>query len=222
MSKERFTPYSLTIAVFLWTLILDGPTQTQEIQENAGSLPNEAQTLNTNVGRIRIVPTKGLEYPWALAFLPNGDMLVTEQSRTSLRLIRNGVLDPRPITGLPLGISSQRRDTAGVDVTIHPNFETNRFVYVAFWKAQDDTTNLRTAVIVRARLEGHRLEDATEIFQSVSWMDGPSAARIIFGTDGKLYMAIGIPGFTETLGQTSWAQDPQHHAGKILRFLMGF
>ena len=180
-------------------------------------LPDTPQVLNTPAGRLRVVPIKGLVYPWALTFLPNGDMLVTEQSRTTLRLIHDGVLDPTPITGLPPGIKSQRRDTAGVDVTLHPSFSQNRLVYVAFWKPKPGMEGLRTAVVVRGRLEGHELTDVQEIFESASWTDGPSAARIIFGPDGTLYLAIGAPGFKETQGETTWAQDPDQHGGKILR-----
>jgi glucose/arabinose dehydrogenase len=186
-------------------------------QQTAPTLADTPQVVNSPAGRLRVVPIKGLVYPWALAFLPNGDMLVTEQNRTSLRLIRDGVLDPTPITGLPRPITSRRRDTAGVDVAVHPRFSENRLVYVAFWKPKPDVEHLRTAVVYRGRLEGYQLTDVEEIFESVSWTDGPSAARIIFGPDGKLYLAIGAPGFQETLGETTWAQDPDHHGGKILR-----
>ena len=180
-------------------------------------LPDTPQTLNSPAGQIRVVPIKGLVYPWALAFLPDGDLLVTEQNRTTLRRIHGDVLDPTPITGLPPSITSQRRDTAGVDVTVHPRFSENQLVYVAFWKPKPGAEHLRTAVVYRGRLEGYQLTDVREIFESVSWTDGPSAARIVFGPDGKLYLAIGAPGFKETLGETAWAQDPDHHGGKILR-----
>ena len=92
--------------------------------------------------------------PWALAFLPGGDIIVTEQSRNTLRIIRNGVLDAAPITGLPLGIESDRRDTAGVDIALHPHFAENRLIYVAYWKPKPDNPSLRTAVLVRARYDG--------------------------------------------------------------------
>ncbi len=49
------------------------------------SLPDAPQTLTTPAGRIRVVPIKGLVYPWGIVVLPNGDMLVTEQNRTTLR-----------------------------------------------------------------------------------------------------------------------------------------
>ena len=213
-SSSRFS------AAVLVTLAVTTAAPESKARQSAPTLtqrPDTAQVLNTLAGQVRVVPIKGLVYPWALAFLPNGDILVTEQNRDTLRLIRGGVLDPTPITGLPPGITSQRRDTAGVDVTLHPEFSDNRLVYVAFWKPKPGEEHLRTAVVVRARLEGYQLADVHEIFESVSWTDGPSAARIIFGPDRKLYVAIGAPGFKESLGETSWAQDPAHHGGKILR-----
>lgn len=189
----------------------------QPLSPDLTSLPDTPQTLNSPAGPIRVVPIKGLVYPWALTFLPDGDILVTEQNRTTLRRIHDGVLDPTPITGLPPSITSQRRDTAGVDVTVHPRFSENHLVYVAFWKPKPGAEHLRTAVVYRGRLDGYQLIDVSEIFESASWTDGPSAARIVFGPDGKLYLAIGAPGFQVTLGETAWAQDPDHHGGKILR-----
>src|SRR6202521_2608215 len=62
-------------------------------------LLDKPQVLGTAAGSIRVTALKGFAYPWALAFLPNGDMLVTEQSRSTLRVVRHGVLDPTPITG---------------------------------------------------------------------------------------------------------------------------
>jgi aldose sugar dehydrogenase len=51
--------------------------------------------------RIRVsVVTKGLSHPWSMVWLPNGDMLITERSG-QLRILRNGVLDPTPIPGVP-------------------------------------------------------------------------------------------------------------------------
>jgi glucose/arabinose dehydrogenase len=184
----------------------------------------DGQVLRTAAATLRVSAIRGFVYPWALAFLPAGDMLVTEQGRNTLRLVRNGVLDPMPITGLPQGITSTRRDTAGVDIAVHPRFSENRFVYVAYWKPAPGTapgakgTNIRTAVLLRARYDGgSTLSDVREIFTSVSWTDGPSAARLVFGRDGKIYMAIGAPGFASERGTTSWAQAPGEHGGKILR-----
>ena len=182
-----------------------------------GPLSETPSVVSTSAGPVRVVPIKGLVHPWALTFLPGGDILVTEQNQATLRLIHDDVLDPTPITGLLPGITSQRRDTAGVDVTVHPRFSENRLVYVSYWKRNPDADHLRTAVVIRGRLEGYELLGVEEIFESASWTDGPSSARMIFGPDGKLYLTIGAPGFAERQGDTSWAQDPDHHGGKILR-----
>src|SRR4029450_3810138 len=102
-------------------------------QQPGAGVP-DGQIIRTAAATLRVSAIKGFVYPWALAFLPNGDMLVTEQGRNTLRLVRKGVLDPTPITGLPQGITSARRDTAGVDVAVHPRFAENRYIYVAYWK----------------------------------------------------------------------------------------
>jgi aldose sugar dehydrogenase len=185
---------------------------------NPTALLEGPQVLTTAVGRIRVVPITGLVYPWALAFLPDGSMLVTEQGRNTLRRIRNGVLDPTPITGLPQGITSLRRDTAGVEVVVHPRYAENKLIYVAYWKPNPDAVDVKTAVLIRARFDGGTtLTDVREIFVSSSWTDGPSAARLAFDRDGKIFMAIGAPGFIEHVGDSAWAQNPGEYGGKILR-----
>jgi glucose/arabinose dehydrogenase len=134
------------------------------------ALPAGPQVFRTSAATIRVTALKGLVYPWALAFLPNGDILVTEQSRNTLRIVRNGVLDPTPITGLPPGITSVRRDTAGVDVALHPRFAENRLVYVAYWKLKPGTEDVKTAALVRGRFDGgSTLTDVREML-----IDGPS------------------------------------------------
>jgi aldose sugar dehydrogenase len=214
--RLKFSTATFTSLVLVLTL----PSAAQ--QPGAGSpasVLDSPQVFRTAAATIRVSAIKGFIYPWALAFLPNGDMLVTEQGRNTLRIIRGGVLDPTPITGLPQGITSTRRDTAGVDIVVHPRFAENRFVYVAYWKPQQGSPDIKTAVLLRATYDGGTtLADVREIFVSNSWTDGPSAARLLVsGRDGKIYMAIGAAGFAEKLGKTSWAQDPAQHGGKVLR-----
>ena len=88
----------------------------------------------------------GLANPWSLAFLPNGDMLVTERAGR-LRIIRGGTLDPQSISGVP-----QVRVTALgglLEVALHPKFEDNGFVYLTYAKGGEG--NLSTTAMARGR-----------------------------------------------------------------------
>jgi glucose/arabinose dehydrogenase len=224
MTRPKWmTRSSAAIAVLTLALVtLPGSAQ-QPPSSGPATLLDTPQVFRTAAATIRVTAIRGLVYPWALAFLPSGEILVTEQSRNTLRIIRHGVLDPTRITGLPLGIESDRRDTAGVDIALHPRFAENRLVFVAYWKPQPGNPKLRTAVLVRGRFDGDSsLADVREIFASNTWTDGPSAARIVFGRDGKIYMTIGTPLSSGTerypfVSLASWAQDPAEDAGKVLR-----
>jgi glucose/arabinose dehydrogenase len=186
--------------------------------QQSASPPSGGQVVKSAAAMMRVSATHGFARPWALAFLPNGDMLVSEQGRSTLRIVRNGVLDPTPITGLPAGLVPKRHEEGGVDIAVHPRFAENRLLYIAYWKPRPNDPYVRTAAIVRARYdEGAALSEVREIFESSSWTDGPAATRLVFGRDGTIFVAIGAPGFADKLGTTAWAQDPAQHAGKILR-----
>src|SRR5262249_14803361 len=94
-----------------------------------GDGPWNYTTFERNT-RIHVsVVTKGLSHPWSMAWLPNGDMLVTERAGR-LRIIRDGVLDPEPISGAP---KVQAGGTSGLlDIALHPKFATNGLVYLAY------------------------------------------------------------------------------------------
>ena len=82
--------------------------------------------------KIRVtVVTKGLVHPWSLAFLPDGSMLVTERPGR-LRIVRDGKLDPHPVSGAPKVLAIQ---LAGLmDVALHPKFSENKLVYLTYNK----------------------------------------------------------------------------------------
>src|SRR5438046_6710089 len=76
------------------------------------------------------VVTKGLSHPWSLAFLPDGNILITERSGR-LRILRNAVLDPTPVPGTPQVLS--RATMAGLmDIALHPNFAQNHWIYISY------------------------------------------------------------------------------------------
>ena len=82
--------------------------------------------------RVSVV-TKDVDHPWGIAFLPNGDMLVTERNLGQLRVIRNGKLDPTPISGIPKDLWANPGQLGGLlDVELHPNFAQNRLIYFAY------------------------------------------------------------------------------------------
>ena len=183
--------------------------------------------FSTEQQRIHVtVVTKGLQSPWGMAFLPDGDLLVTERPGR-LRIVRDGVLDPAPIAGLP----AIRAVVIGglADVVLHPNYRRNRLIYFSYSKPDTQDPTLSTLAVARARFDGGAaLEDVEDIFVAADWYNstmagengrccgqGPAdasfGARMAFGRDGMLYLASGDRNWGEK------AQEPSSHLGKILR-----
>src|SRR5262249_18187462 len=96
------------------------PTAPPPIVWPSPALPDQPIVLDTGIQhQIRVVPIKGLVQPWSLAFLPDGSILVTERPGR-LRVVRNGVLDPKPVAGVP---QVQATGLAGLmDLALHPRF----------------------------------------------------------------------------------------------------
>jgi aldose sugar dehydrogenase len=165
------------------------------------------------------VVAKGLVNPWSVAWLPDPstppgkgglNALITERPGR-LRLLKNGVLDPAPISGVP-AVKAQRLSGL-MDVALHPKFAENHIVYLTYNKGRED--GMMATVLARGRLEGNALKDVKDIFVAEPWWDGAggSASRIVFGRDGMLYMTTGSGGGAN-FGQ---GQEKNIHKGKILR-----
>jgi glucose/arabinose dehydrogenase len=192
-------------AALLWT------AQAAQAQDSRASppLPSFPQVYETADLKIRVVKVAdGLANPWSMAWLPNGDLLITERAGR-LRVLRNGVLDAAPIAGVP----EVRITALGglLDVLPHSNFATNRTLYLSYTKGGEG--NLSTTALTRARLDGMKLVDQKEIFVADNWSNSPTnfGGRMVFGSDGKLYVTIGERQEQER------AQDPLLHGGKVLR-----
>lgn len=148
----------------------------------------------------------GLWHPWSLAFLPNGDMLITERNG-KLRLIHEGQLDPAPIAGVP-AVHSVRLSGL-MEVLPHPQFAENHLVYLTYTK--DVSDKMVATALARGRLEGHQLVDVKDILLCDPWAgDGGSGSRLAWGKDGMLYMTTGA-------SNGDAAQDPGSLRGKVLR-----
>jgi glucose/arabinose dehydrogenase len=136
-----------------------------------------------------VTVAEGLQNPWSIAFLPGGDMLVTERPGR-LRIVRNGRLLPTPVAGLP------RIRAAGqgglLDVVPHPAFASNRLVYFSYSKPNADSTESTTAV-ARARFENDRLVDVRDIFEAKLWSQGRGhyGSRLAFDRNGFLFITLG-------------------------------
>jgi aldose sugar dehydrogenase len=167
-------------------------------------LPEKPVVYQTAEGQdIRVVVlVPGLTRPWSLAFLPSGDLLVTERGG-QLRIVRDGELDPNPIAGVP---AVRAAGLSGLfDVVLHPRFTSNRFVYLTYNKP---VTGGAVLGLARGVWDGHALTDVRDIF--VSDNTTSSVSRMAFGLDGMLYVS--------TFGaQGENAQNPNAHAGKVLR-----
>ena len=159
--------------------------------------------------RLRIVTvTEGLEYPWGLAFLPDGKMLVTERPGR-LRLVSpDGRLDPRPIGGVPAVAAIGQGGL--LDVALHPDFARNGWIYLSY--AAHGPGGYGTEV-VRARLEGHALRDAKVVFsmRPKTTTGHHFGSRLVFDRQGLLYITLG------DRGEMDRAQRLNDHAGSVIR-----
>lgn len=168
--------------------------------------------LDTGVQRqIRLIVTKGLNQPWSMAFLPNGSILITERPGR-LRIVRDGVLDPNPIAGVP---QVQAQGLAGLmDLALHPRFNENKLIYFTYHKpVSNNGSSGNTAgmiTLARGRWDGTALTDVRDLFSAIQ---SGNASRIIFGRDGMVYMTVGV-GDPPAAAR---AQDPNDLAGKVLR-----
>ena len=164
--------------------------------------------------RIRVVPVAtGLSHPWGLAFRQNGDILVTERNTGTLRVIRNGQLDDRPIPGVPTVFAEAQR--AGLmDIAVHPDDDS--LVYLTYSKAVErDGEEGATVALARGRLNAGALTEVRDIFVASGIDRGVAASRLLFAPDGKLFMTVGGAYQFASTGQ--YAQDPSIHFGKLLR-----
>jgi glucose/arabinose dehydrogenase len=151
---------------------------------------------------------EGLSYPWAIAFLPNGDMLVTERSG-QLRRITDGELQQEPIANLPdLHIDGQG---GLLDIIPDPEFSMNHRLYLSFSIGSKSANALR---VISARLDGNKLENITTLFTASPTKDTPHhfGGRLALMPDSTLLITVG-----EGFDYREKAQSLDNHFGKLIR-----
>ena len=172
------------------------------------ALPPLPAVYDTLQQKIRVsVVTRGLDRPWSFLILPDGDMLVSFRYTHEIKAIHQGVLDSKPLGGLPPA-------RAVFDMALHPKFSENKLVYFGYTRAAGSVPDDRRSVMViaRGRYEGNALSSVQDIFVTDPVFAGGS--RMAFAPDGTLYMTI-----SGALGRTSgW--DPRKtdtDFGKVIR-----
>jgi aldose sugar dehydrogenase len=182
-------------------LLLASCSDSTGAQDNAAAIESEEH-------RFRVVTVaRGLENPWGIAFLPNGDMLVTERPGR-IRLIRGGELHPEPVPGAPSVFTS--RQGGLLDLALHPQFESNRLIYMSYSKPGDAGP---TTAVARARFDGERVTDLEDVFVAEARGRGGNhfGSRIVFDGRGSMFVSIG------DRGERDRAQSRSDHAGTVVR-----
>jgi glucose/arabinose dehydrogenase len=152
-----------------------------------------------------------------MTWLPTGEVLVVERAGR-LRIVRNGKLDPEPISGVPR-VFRQRGQGGLMDVVLHPDFSRNRLVYLAYGKRHESDTTLATTAVARGRLDGNRLIGVEDIFVAQAWSprNNHFAGRMVFDRSGYLFVTIGDRLADPGLLAAHPAQSLANHEGKVIR-----
>ena len=181
--------------LYLFTLMFATYVQAEEVFK--------AADVNFKIETI----AKKLDHPWGMAFLPDGNILITERTG-QLRLVENGKLNSKPVTGLPdIAVIGQG---GLLDITLHPDFKNNHLIFLSYAAAGAGGYGTE---VVRARLEGMKLEEVKKIFTALPKVGGGNhfGSRLLFAPDGKLFVTLGERGEKER------AQDLGQHPGSLIR-----
>jgi glucose/arabinose dehydrogenase len=152
---------------------------------------------------------RGLEHPWALEFLPDGRLLVTERPGRVRIVERDGRLSA-PLADVP---RVQARGQGGLlDVALDPRFADNRLVYLSY--AEPGEGGTAGTAVARGRLGDGRLEDVQVIYQQQPKVRGANhfGSRLVFARDGTLFVTQG-----ERFDYADQAQDLSSGIGKLVR-----
>lgn len=173
------------------------------------SLAAEDRLYDSEKGQLKVgTVASGLEFPWSLAFLPDGRMLVTERPGR-LRIIGSDGSLSAPIKGVP---EVHARGQGGLlDVAVDPRFADNGLVYLAY---AEQLRNGAGTAVSQGRLEDGELKDVELLFRQepkVPRGDVHFGSRLVFDGNGHLFITLG------DRNQRGDAQRLDRHQGKIVR-----
>ena len=189
-ANMKFLPIALAAAAFAFVMM--GPAEQLHAQPQAKDGKAKAKAGPTRIKTT--VVAQGLDHPWSVAWLPNGDMLVTERPGR-VRLVHDGVLDPTPISGVPKVHAV--RLSGLMEVLPHPNFAENHYVYLTYTKNLKEEGPVVATTLARGKLEGKNLVEVKELLECDSWA-GDGGSGSLFSKVDKLVDQNG-PKLTETI-----------------------
>lgn len=205
MLKIKFIVTLLALILLTVGCAMDDQVDSANSAESDSFEPIVIRTQYEDIRVTRVVG--GLERPWSLAFLPDGRFLVTERSGR-LKIVENG--ETSVLNGTPE--VSARGQGGLLEVSVHPNYEENGWIYLTYSKENSDGD---TAVsVVRGRLDGTDYVDVEEVFiqNRYSTPGRHYGSKIAWDSAGYMYVSIGDRG-----SEPPRAQDLSDHAGTLLR-----
>lgn len=199
-----------TAVVAAAVLCITSLTTTATAVEPTASVPEASGWKKTTL-------VTGLEHPWGMVFLPEGDILVTERPGR-LRLINDNKLVKEPIKGVPEVFA--RGQGGLLDISLHPKFNENKYVYLTYAAGDQDANH---TVLARGKYDGTQLTDVKVIFEGNKMKSGGQhfGSVLAWLPDGTLLMSIGDGGNPpvkiDGMLARDQAQNLGSHNGKVMR-----
>ncbi len=207
----------------VWLATEDGKpidTRPTEKKDNAPAFPEQTRAPYRKTAPFKVTTLiDNLEVPWSLAFLPSGNIILTERLPGRLRILHTDGTVSRPLAGVSAAATPGAKDIGLLDVVLDPNYATNRRIFFSFFNYIDGTNS--NTCIAHARLDEKVLEltDVTVIFRALPVMPSKrlgakTGGRIVIDPSGNLLMTLG-----DRSDSPPWdvAQKLDNHLGKIIR-----
>jgi glucose/arabinose dehydrogenase len=216
------TPAGASAPPLPWVSTVEGQpidTRPTEKKDNAPAFREQTRAPYHATSRIKVTPLiENLHAPWSLAFLPSGEILVTERLPGRMRILDTHGVVSEPLAGVSVVASPGATDIGLLDVALDPGFAGNHRIFFTFFDFISGTDS--NTYVARARLDQaqRRLTDVQVIFRAQPAMPskrlgGKTGGRIAIGRDGNLFLTTG-----DRSDSPPWevAQKLDNHLGKVL------